>query len=375
MPHSDRKGPSPLEQVARQTGRKLAWKLVAWIGGGTVALIILFVGIFAVAAIYLGGGMPGVSGVPQIGTAQSRPTMWLQDPAIVHSTLPTVVILAVMEHESAGQVFALNYNCTVGPPLPKPCGQVYPGGIIHTKSVDAGLMQVNSGGWPQKPKWQVLGLAQDPFNPQKNIAAGVAELQTDMAKYGYLEYALEAYNSGTGGPNSTDAAYAQTVLAEIQQYEAWPIMDTWTTATPYTGGVGPGSPDYLATAHQTYWLLVAAAGPYGAAYSIPWAPTPPKCVTEGGKTTCKDQPPMVLTGHDLVQASNVQTMNPPPFPSGPLLVPGQTPWEVSPRGSPVWPGQRVWASKVTGPDSFDFMATWPGGHTYTSYIYVGPPVN
>ena len=374
----DRQGPSPAEQLARAGAEKAIWKLVAWIGGGTLLLVILIIVIFAAVAIYLGGGMPGISNAPQIGTAQSRPTMWLSAPAIVQSSLPNVVILAVMEHESTGQVFARNYNCTFGLTSPKRCSQTYLGGVVHTKSEDAGLMGINSGGWPQTPKWQALGLAQDPFNPQANIAAGVEQLQADMAQYHYLKYALEAYNSGSGGPNSPDAAYAQAVLKDIQAYEKGPTLAVWSTASSAPSIRGPNgqiAPTYTVGPTQSYWILAAAAGPYGATYSVPWAPRPPKCTTpksgpDKGKTACTPQPPTMLVGNALVPPATVVADNgPPPIPAN--CDNCQYALSVAPPLAPVWPGAHVWAVQQTStPSYWPVFASWANRRSTSASIIV-----
>ena len=363
---------------------------------GAIQFFLLLLGfcIFAAVAVYLGGGMPGLKGAPQVGTAASRPTMWLNQPAIVHSSLPNVVIAAVMEHESKGQVFARNYNCSLfGLTSPIPCSQTFPGGLIKTESEDAGLMQVNSANWKQ------YGLSNDPFNPEKNIAAGVAILQADFQQYGYLEYALEAYNSGSGGPNSPDAAYAQAVLADINGYEAGPVMAVW---SPLPAGPAiannplPGpTVNYSVPSNSTsYWIIAEAAGPYGATPSyiwkappitvttkagmvttipqkpvqlagIPWAPQPAKCVTDKkGTTTCTPQPPIVVAGRSLVAPTSVvaSAYAPPPSPAGAvtLLPASAVPFGGGP---PVWPGAETWFTTQTSGQFWTVTARWPGAST------------
>ena len=389
--------------VAGAVAARSVWKLIAWIGGGTFFLLLLSFCIFAAVAVYLGGGMPGLKGAPQVGTAASRPTMWLNQPAIVHSSLPNVVIAAVMEHESQGQVFARNYNCSLfGLTSPIPCSQTFPGGLIKTKSEDAGLMQVNSANWKQ------YGLISDPFNPQKNIAAGVAILQADMQQYGYLEYALEAYNSGSGGPDSPDVAYAQAVLADIHAYEAGPVLSVWSTLSPASGAPpGFNGPQYkLSSASQSYWLIAVAAGPYGPSFTytwnappitvttkaglvtiipqkpvelagIPWAPKPAKCVTDKkGTTTCTPQPPVLVAANALVPPSGVDAL--PPQPSNCTDCP---PWQFSRAttttanldGPPVWPGTQAWVVTEKGQNQFTIRAFWPGHSPSGQTVNVYPP--
>ncbi len=378
------------DEMRRRSGSWLFWRLVLWIGGGTVALfalLVLALAIFAGIAVYLGGGMPGLKGAPQVGTAATRPTMWLDQPAIVHSSLPNVVIAAVMEHESQGQVFARNYNCNLfGLTSPIPCSQTFPGGLIKTKSEDAGLMQVNSANWKQ------YGLTADPFNPQKNIAAGVAILEADYAKYGYLEYALEAYNSGSGGPDSPDVAYAQAVLADINAYEAGPVVSAWATLPPGQAvqGVNPGGsvtqvPTYVvASQSQSYWVIVAGMGPYGAPITstwnpppitvttkagkvttipqkpvqlagIPWAPRPAKCVTDKkGTTTCTPQPPVMVAGRMLTSPESISTYD---INIGSSSGNG-APLQPSPGQAPVWPGSTAWATQTSGSGQVVATASW-----------------
>ena len=382
--------------VAGAVAARSAWKLITWIGGGTFFLLLLGFCIFAAVAVYLGGGMPGLKGAPQVGTAASRPTMWLNDPAIVHSSLPNVVIAAVMEHESQGQVFARNYNCSLfGLTSPIRCSQTFPGGLIKTKSEDAGLMQVNSANWKQ------YGLTADPFNPQKNIAAGVAILQADFQQYGYLEYALEAYNSGTGGPNSPDAAYAQAVLANINAYEAGPVLSVWSPlpagppAAMFTNPPAPGPTVtyWVPSSITSYWIIAEAAGPYGATPSytwnappitvttqagkvttipqktvqlagIPWAPQPPKCVTDKkGTTTCTPQAPVMVAGRALVAPSGVTSTNVQVSPPEPQTLLPASAAPTDGMGPPLWPGTEAWYASQTGDYFFTITAKWYGVQT------------
>ena len=170
------------QQILRTGAEFAAKKLVAWIGGGTLALILLFVVLMAAIGVFLGGGLSGTGpNTPPIGTAQSRPLEWLGYPAVASSSLPNAVVLSVMAHESGGRIFAMNYNCSNGQPAAQRCSQAYPG--THTLSEDAGLMQINSGGWPAPQKataWKSLGMSDDPFDPAKNIPAGVNKLTADL---------------------------------------------------------------------------------------------------------------------------------------------------------------------------------------------------
>ncbi len=326
--------------------------MVGTVGGGSLLLIVLFVVFMAAFAVFLGGGAPGTDmTVPQIGTSASRPALWIEAPSIAGSSLPNVVILSVMAHESSGQVLAQNFNCLDGATAAQPCEQ---SGRVTT-SEDAGLMQINSGGWPvpqKAAKWQSLGMASDPFDPSLNIPAGVDQLQAEVRQYRYLQYALEAYNSGSGGPTSTDTTYAAAVQTYVTAYEQGPTISAWSTADWVEGR-------WEVHPHQQVWLVVAAAGPYGATFSEPWKPLPPKCVTKtdpqtgGAVTTCTKQDQM-LTGHALTLPAFV-TAN------------GQQ-MHLSSGDAPLWPGESAYALEVTGPGTYDITATWPGGHRATTTI-------
>ena len=339
------------EDLLRLGGQQGAKWLAGAIGGGNLLLIVLFIIFMAAIAVFLGGGLGDGQG-PPVGTALSRPALWLGDPAVIQSGMPNVVITAVMAHESGGRVLAMNYNCTDGTAAPQPCEQT---DGSKTLSEDAGLMQINSGGWPvpeDARKWQSLGIAQDPFDPARNIPAGIAELQGDVARYGYLEYALEAYNSGFGGSGSKDAAYAAAVRTDFSTYEAGPTLSVWSTADFAHG-------QWTIGRHQQVWLVVVAAGPFGPTFSEPWAPRLPKCVTKTGAsgkavTKCVPQPPEKLVGRELALPTAV-TAN------------GQ-PMALSPKDAPIWPGEDAYALQVRRPGTYRITATWPGGREATAGI-------
>ena len=307
----------------------------------------------AAVGVFLGGGAPGTdTTVPPIGTAEARPTLWLGAPELAQSSLPNVLVVSVMAHESGGQVLAQNYNCSDGTSAAEPCEQV---DGSSTRSEDAGLMQINSGGWPvpqDAAKWQALGMAGDPFDPTRNLAAGVSQLAAEVRQYRYVEYALEAYNSGSGGANSGDVAYSEAVQSYIGAYEQGPTISAWSTADWLSG-------QWKVRAHQQVWLVVAAAGPYGASYSVPWAPGKPTCkttfdpTTRTEQTTCSKHDDM-LTGKDLKLPSSV--------------TPNGQPMALSPSDAPIWPGESAYALQVTGPGTYSILATWRGGHTATTTI-------
>ncbi len=333
-------------------------------------MIILIVVLMADMAMWLGGGPPGTppADMPPTANVLGGPIEWM--PALPSSSLPNVLVLAVMAHESGGRVFATNYNCQEHKTAPEQCSQYYhPSGVdtlanatlgwhlgktLHTLSEDAGLMQINSGaGWPATPKWDALKMAGDPFDPAKNITAGVGELQADLARFHYLPQALAAYHSGQPARNSLYIAGTQMYLGD---YESGPTIDAWTTADWKHQHWQAGKMD-------KYWIIVSAAGPYGAHFSIPWQPRPPKCTTattsttgttsrltagQTSTTTCHPQPPQMLTGRDLVLPASVTVRGP----SGTVAM------TLDPKDAPIYPGASAWAVEVQGPGINTITATW-----------------
>lgn len=64
--------------MARMAAEQGLKELVASIGGGTLLLILLFIVLMAaivsfLSGGFLGGGYTGATGMPPLGTAQSRP--------------------------------------------------------------------------------------------------------------------------------------------------------------------------------------------------------------------------------------------------------------------------------------------------------------
>ncbi len=348
-----------MAREALQVGGNKALRWVIGAGLGLpLLLIVLFVIFMSAIAVFLGGGATGTdSTVPPIGTAEARPALWLGKPAITGLSLPNVLVMAVMAHESGGQVLAVNFNCTDGLSASEQCGQAYPG--TQTLSEDAGLMQINSGGWPapeKAAKWQSLGIAQDPFDPGKNIAAGVGQLKAELRQYKYLKFALEAYNSGSGGQASFDAAYPESVRSYLTAYEAGPTIAVWSTAD-YRND------QWEARRSQQVWLVVAAAGPYGARFSVPWKPGKTVCKTATDPKTSKPVTTCVrqhdpLTGRDLTLPASVTANG--------------RPMALSPQDAPLWPGEQAFAIRVRGSATYRVTARWPGGHSATASITIEP---
>lgn len=351
--------PNHGEQLARAGIEAGLKKLVALVGGGVVLVVILIVVLLADLAVFLGGGPPGPppKDMPPTGGPLGRPLEWLA--ALPPSGLPNAVVLSVMAHESGGQVWATNYNCQQHKTAPEECSQYYHPGMfgigttLHTLSEDAGLMQINSGGWPKTPRWDALHMSDDPFDPVKNIPAGVHELAEGLAMYHYLPQALEAYNSGR---STGDQLYVADTMLWLSRYEAGPTLAAWTTADWKTD-------HWQARNSETFWIVASAAGPYGPKFSIPCKPSPPKCTSSTtaptgtgplpqgstGTTTCKPQAPQMLKGRELVLPTSVVIRGPN----------GTVAMSLDPKNAPVFPGASAWAAEVRGPGVYTVTATWP----------------
>lgn len=359
----DSGGDELFQAVLRQGGQQGAKWLWGALGGAgllVVGLILLFMAVTMALFGWLYGS-PHPPPIPPDGTAPTRPAEWLDALPVRDSALPNAVILAVMAHESGGRVAARNYNCQDGQASAgMRCSRRYHvgalgvGQILHTVSEDAGLMQVNSGGWPaprNAAKWRALHMASNPFDPGKNLAAGVNQLQGDLARWqGRLKWALEAYNSGSGGPGSADAGYARAVRSGIAAAQAAPTVSVWSTAS-WDGSRWTWQPGA--------WLLAAAAGPFGTPFAVPWKPPHRVCVPvtrpHGGQTTvCRMSPTPMVAGRDLELPVAVTA--------------GGTPMALSPKGAPIWPGAEVWALPVSHPGTFRVVARWPGGQTASGTI-------
>ena len=330
-------------------GMRLAW----WIGGGTLALIAGGVLLLAAAVIFLMGGVVGQT--TYLGTAEIRPATWLS--LVTGSDFPTTVTLGDMIQESGGKATAANYNCSNGQAANQPCPLQFFGQGVTTLSVDAGLMQINSGTpYPAAPKWHRVFGNHSPYDPKLNVAEGIRELNDDTAQCGgYLEYGLSAYNSG-GCQTAKGLAYAFSVLQHIQSYQGPPQASAWATGN-YVGAqqqscwvffrCGPMEHYWRQPyPHAPTWILAQGAYelPPPAAYPqrVLWAPPPPGCTGRG----CR---PVTL---QIVPVSNPTMMWLGPHPGN------GRPMAMDPPGAPIMPGQTAWAVKVTQPGTYEITAEW-----------------
>jgi len=313
----------------------------------------MFVVVFCVALVMVlsGGNQYGIE--TYVGSAQALPASWLGMVDQAGGGLPNVVILADMELESGGQANATNYNLSNGKASDtEPIGQ--PG--VTIKTVDAGLMQINSGGppyWPARPKWdRVFGPGGDPYDPAKNIAEGAKEIYWDTQQNGgYLEKGLSAYNTGSGS-SFTGAGYAAKVKANIDAYEAGPEADAWATGN-YTGQTHNflwwhwGARQWV----QPYkdaptWILVAGsyAEPLpGAAQTVKWAPDPLHPGQDQTLSVLPLESPTKVTINGQIVNHQAQ---------------GGQEAVLDPPGAPIIPGQTVFGLQVTKPGTYTAQVEW-----------------
>ncbi len=330
---------SDLEYLLRQEAQRqvMMW---FWAVLGPVGLLILVVIVImcGVVAALSGGNQYGLE--TYVGSAQALPSSWLQLVNQAEGSLSNEVILGDMELESGGQANSTNYNLSNGQASDlEPIGQ--PG--VSILSVDAGLMQINSGYppyWPARPHWDlVFGAGGDPYDPAKNIKAGVQELSDDTQQYGYLSEAFEAYNTGSGYNCN---GYADKVLGNILAYEGGPEADEWAIGN-YTGQSNSflwwsWGPRKWVQPYQNAptWILVAGsyAEPADNAQTILWAPPPEK-----------GEPPVTYQWFPLEPPDKV-TIN------------GQPASLVTPPEAPVLQGQTVFGLQVTRPGTYTAACEW-----------------
>ena len=403
----------------RQEGPRLPAPLIrrgaGWLVGliGWPVLLLLFFTIPIFAWMSWTGGGSGLTGIgsgsptaqgPTPGTVLGRTAEWLptvdEAATAARTALPNAVFLAVMSHESGGDIYAANYNCQGGKAAPERCSLYYHPGLLgigntlRTVSEDAGLMQINSGGWPapqRAAKWAWLGLLPNPFSPTKNIEAGVGQLAGEYAATGQLQATFELYNSGQ---STGDRAYARAVKAWLTQWEQ-PQLQVWTL-------------DF--TLHQTsastlnpVAVVVTASAPLGTPVSVVWsvahAATHRTCRTTtttipGTRRTVTLRGPheqpvtRVVTGPPTV--TTTPTCTAPATAAHPVRIALRRVYDpnavtldghpMTPAGSatglgvngtdPLYPGAAGWATWVTHAGTYTVTATWPGGVTLTRTVTV-----
>lgn len=294
-------------------------------------LLVIFGGVIIIGfvMVFFGnsvGHMPGPTAVKKLG----QPLLWMSYAEQYGHNVPVALIMSVMAHESGGALFVENYNCSNGKAAATQCSSIYK--HTHTTSVDAGLMQINSGAWPPPnvPGWVQYKLQNNPFNPQRNISAGASKLFWDLKNYNnHLGQALYAYNGGTAQNGMTyDPSYAPTVEGNLQKYLAAPTVFAWAGGKPIKGVyvLPPSGGD----------IMAVAAYPHGAPFTYKTAMGP-------------------ITGKDLIQPSRVEASLP-NTPSDSCGFPCKHPvpendfnmalTTVSTPEYGTYPGSQLWAVKL-----------------------------
>jgi hypothetical protein len=202
-------------------------KAIFWLIGGVVALVLLV--LLAAAAVF--GGLGQLAGGGGGAAPSGLIGLWvpLVEQQAQTDGIPPMLDLAVIGWESGGDYMATHHNAN--------------------GTTDAGLQQVNS------VHWRADGLMSNPFDPQRNVAAGLSILAQALADNpGDVSGALEQYNGGGTG-------YAAHVLAEVHDLEAGPAVGVWPL-----GGTrkarGPWTAPGLPSAGQVTFLITAFA-PFG----------------------------------------------------------------------------------------------------------------
>ncbi len=193
-------------------------------------------------------------------SASNRVLLWLPaaDEATLGRNFPAAFLLGTMLVESGGWVLATDHDCSNEQAAGwHSCGELYGSGV-HTVSEDAGLMQVNSGGWPPPtvPTWNRYGLYPDPVDPRRNIRAGASLLEDAFAVSSSLACVAQTYHRGNCDGGGGDG-YAAQVEAAYAHYQGQTILNAW-------AGKELGGGEHL-TNGPFLTLYAVGSGPYGAA--------------------------------------------------------------------------------------------------------------
>ena len=211
-------------------GRKALFWLVGGVLAAGFALVLLVAMASGVQATLAGGGVatPALLGLwaPLVATDATA------------AGIPPVLELGLIAHESGGVWMATHTN--------------------RSGTTDAGLGQINSA------NWAAYGLAKDPYNPVRNVAASVRILAGDLAAHSdHVAAALEAYNAGSALRGWLfDPQYAGDVLARVQGMEAGAVLGAWPLGGTKAKG-GSWMAPMLPAVGQVTWVVTAFA-PYGA---------------------------------------------------------------------------------------------------------------
>jgi|GEM_PF-2171461 len=267
---------------------------------GVVVLGLLVFAAVGAAVGWVFGLAGGGNGIPP----SSRLGLWLPvvESEAGRAGIPPVLELGLISWESGGVWTATNVN--------------------SNGTTDAGLVQLNSVNWPR------LGLTKDPYDPQRNVAAGVSMLAAAAARYpGDVAAALEAYNAGSAARGYIFAPeYASRVLQAVNGIEAGPTLGVW----PLGGSEGTSGWQAPATPEPGQITFVVSA----------FAPLGPSQTFDG------QQWPGLVPPSTLAATAPLSPCAGAPKALTDLLPPGASCWYAT---VPVLPGQTV---------SLSVTATW-----------------
>lgn len=261
------------QRVADEAKRRV-WLWVIVGGGAGVLLPALgVVLIVAVAAVFLAGIGHWVNGLfvgtpPPMGTAAARTTAWLPAADQAAPSLPNALSLAVIAQASGGQVYGDRYYCVNGSAeqsAGEACRTAYGAGW-HDLGTAYGLTGLNAKDvrFPKTPS---------PHNVAWNLHTGLARLTQTLATDPVLQTALPAFHRATQAPPGWRfSGYEQTIRADLAAYGS-PQMAAWAIAK-----WGKVSGQYQDPHGRPEWVLVTAAAPTGAPWSLEWKPPTVKYV-------------------------------------------------------------------------------------------------
>lgn len=257
-----------LDQRAAEEAKRRMWLWILFGGGAGVLLPIFGIAlIVVVAAVFLAGIGHWVQGLfvgppPPMGTVQARTTAWL--PAVDHAApgLPNALSLAILAQASGGEVYGDRYYCVRGSAeqsAGEACAKAYGAGWRDLGEA-YGLAGINA-------KDVHLLTSPGPHDVAWNLHTGLSRLATTMRADPVLQTALPAFHRTTQAPPGWRfSGYAATIRADLEAYGG-PQMAAWAIA-PW----GKLSGAYQDPHGQPEWVLVTAAAPTGAPWTLEWRP-------------------------------------------------------------------------------------------------------
>lgn len=311
------------------------WLLLAGgvpaVGVATVILVVLLI-----LVVFLGGIFtPPATGTGTSGNVVADVALWwpaVQAAVKASGAGPTVntELLALMAHESGGNPHAM--------------------GRDSNNTVDAGLLQINSGVLPAARGWATQGLMPwpKPLNPWLNTVAGARHFAGNLRSYpGHESAALYAYNGGTA---ANGRRYDPTYAPDVLNYQA-EFAKTRILAWP------AGAPPNTASHYQV-------KGRQGALELAVWAPDPRSTTPYDGvaplvrptSVTVNGQPALWVATPDAAAAQGITLA------SGQGVWVGH--WPATPAGASVTLAIRAqWASGATATRVIT-LTTCPASHPH-----------